>query len=991
MCCGVLHTACGDSGTDPTPPSSPTSNAASLAIAPTSVSLIRGDSIWLVADVETAAHARLRGQPVGWSASPSGLLTLVGSQGDSVRVVGRSTGSATVRASLGGLSATANVTVTAAPVPVASVVVTPGVDTVAAGLNVSLAAAAKSSSGATLTTPITWSSSAAAVASVDAQGHVSALTPGTATITATAGGVDGHATLVVTDIGSITLTGVPSPFRVGAHVTLGADVRTAGGTAVTGRTVSWASLTPTVATLSTDGVLTGVTEGQTLVVVSLDGFADTTVVTVSAPLGAVRVAPTIVVVPAGRSFALTVTNSDGTPAGPGDATFTTDAGAVATVSTSGVITGAGAGSTHIRVTGGGVTRVVRVEVPAAGTLAFGLSDSLLQPDSILVATAPDLSGASASVGGTAALVTGSASTVSITAPGSRWGPCLGPGRTFALALSAGGKSTTVSLAAAAKPVAMSLAVGSWAFLPEAARTSGCEVRLDAGSYGGVAFVAESLRTTFVDFQSRPMFPVRLTSRASVRAPMPSSDLQPPSFSRMAAVRRVPGPSFYAKAPVGPSVAWADAPDPAWTHVAPPSSAALAASGTCGAWPTTVGDTIAIRVYRYPQTDSYVARRGGFMAVDLNGLPSVPIEPWTLVVHTAHLSVYADTALMRAIAEDSRILGDVQAEAAGYESTVVPMQTKFGIAPPDDDGIGTVVILLSRQAFNGTYASGWPQGVGRVGCESEGTSITMPYTWRRTDEPSRAGFNVATDVEILAHEAGHLWEQPLRITTAGENRTWYIGEGTATLIEHLWATRDNWQGFNGNLAAYPASTLDGATNLLGNKCGPQAVNTGTPGVYYGGNLGTYWSSCWFQIRIGAQLEADGVPESQIMTRLVTGSTDQRTLTRYRNGVLGVNQSSEVTWATWLLSLFADGHAGMATDLTDLAWNLADPDVQPEAIRFNHLTLTPSPGNRVTWSLEDAGEIFFTVQSGSASLLGFFKNTSEAFGASDRPRLALVRLQ
>jgi hypothetical protein len=98
----------------------------------------------------------------------------------------------------GNKSDTASITVTC-PVPVATVEVTPAAATIMVGATVQLSATLRDSTGAVLTgRVVTWSSGAGGVAAVSADGLVSGLAAGSATITATREGVSGTASVTVT-------------------------------------------------------------------------------------------------------------------------------------------------------------------------------------------------------------------------------------------------------------------------------------------------------------------------------------------------------------------------------------------------------------------------------------------------------------------------------------------------------------------------------------------------------------------------------------------------------------------------------------------------------------------------------------------------------------------------------------------------------------------------------------------------------------------------
>jgi hypothetical protein len=104
-----------------------------------------------------------------------GVFTAVGS------------GSATVSAVIDGVSGSATISV--APASVASLSVQPTSVRLAAGEQATLAAEPRARSGDAVQAGVTWRSSAPGVATVSSSGEVRAVGPGTATITAAAGGI----------------------------------------------------------------------------------------------------------------------------------------------------------------------------------------------------------------------------------------------------------------------------------------------------------------------------------------------------------------------------------------------------------------------------------------------------------------------------------------------------------------------------------------------------------------------------------------------------------------------------------------------------------------------------------------------------------------------------------------------------------------------------------------------------------------------------------
>ena len=128
----------------------------------------------------------------------------------------------------------------------ASIAVTPEAPTlVSLGDTASLSATVRNASGGTVSTSVTWTSSATGVATVDGEGRVVAVANGTATITASAGGVSGSASVTVRqEVDSLAASGDAQSADAGsaldsAVVVTALDAR---GNPVAGATVSFAVL-----------------------------------------------------------------------------------------------------------------------------------------------------------------------------------------------------------------------------------------------------------------------------------------------------------------------------------------------------------------------------------------------------------------------------------------------------------------------------------------------------------------------------------------------------------------------------------------------------------------------------------------------------------------------------------------------------------------------------------------------------------------------------
>ncbi len=122
---------------------------------------------------------------------------------------------------------------------------------------------------------VKWRSSSNFIASVDENGKVTALTPGTAEITATTkdGGLKAVCKVTVTSppppvsVTGVTLGPTQLVIRVGQSQALKAAVKPSNAT---NKKINWSSLNPKVASVDENGVVTGVKSGTTFIKVRTD-------------------------------------------------------------------------------------------------------------------------------------------------------------------------------------------------------------------------------------------------------------------------------------------------------------------------------------------------------------------------------------------------------------------------------------------------------------------------------------------------------------------------------------------------------------------------------------------------------------------------------------------------------------------------------------------------------------------------------------------------
>lgn len=424
---------------------------ASVVVTPGTKTVVVAETAQLTAQVRDASGAALTGRAVIWTTSAAGTATVT-SQG---LVTGIAPGTATITATSEGRSGSAAVTVN--PRPVSSVIVSPGQVTIFAGQSTQLTTLVTDDRGQVLTgRPISYVSSNVQVATVSQTGEVSGISPGSATITVTSeGGTDTAVITVLPEpVASVDVTPPTATLIAGNFLQLTATPRNAGGQALVGRVVSWASSAPGVASVSSSGVVTGNVPGAAIIVATVDGKQGSAVITVLARVATVTVAPLTPSITVTLTVALTATlrDANGNTLTGRVVTWTSNTPAVATVSTTGVVTGVAAGSATITATSEGKTGTATVTVTPPGPVATVTVEPATATVNVgatttLTATARDANGVVVP-GASIAWSTNNAARATVSSGGVVTGVSVG---TATITATSNGKNGTATVTVAAAP------------------------------------------------------------------------------------------------------------------------------------------------------------------------------------------------------------------------------------------------------------------------------------------------------------------------------------------------------------------------------------------------------------------------------------------------------------------------------------------------------------------------------------------------------------
>ncbi|MFZ0939682.1 MAG: Ig-like domain-containing protein [Candidatus Sulfotelmatobacter sp.] len=377
-------------------PASANKSLTSISLSPVAATVALGQSQQFTATgVFSDGSKQDLTQVVSWSSAPPSVASI----SQSGLVLGKLTGSATITARSGTI--TASDTLVISPAVLMSIAVSPQTVSVPKGAAKQLTAIATFSDGSqqNLTNSATWSIAPSGVATVNATGMVTAQAMGSAAITASSASVSGTGALTVLPAVLVSIAVSPQGVSVpkGNTQQLSAIAVFSDGTQqnVTNSTL-WSIAPSGVATVSAAGTVTAQAAGSATVIASLGSVSGNDTLTVSpAVLVSISIAPSNSSVVLGTSKQLISYGiySDGTSQDlTQSATWSSANSSTVSVGSAGLAFANAVGSATISASSNGQTGSAKITVMPQLLVNYFSNNSLTNPDATVQVTNVGMTG-----------------------------------------------------------------------------------------------------------------------------------------------------------------------------------------------------------------------------------------------------------------------------------------------------------------------------------------------------------------------------------------------------------------------------------------------------------------------------------------------------------------------------------------------------------------------------------------------------------------------
>jgi uncharacterized protein YjdB len=242
------------------------------------------------------------------------------------------------------------------PLAVDRIVLTPSSASIQVGATLTLNAAVLDAAGNIMRDrKVVWASERESIATVSQSGVVIALAAGEVRIAASSAGKSASAviTVLARPVSLVRITPGSATISVGSSIPLLAEALDASGAIVVGRPVTWVSSNETIAIVSANGVVAGISPGSATITATIDGRAGTAAISVAPqPVASVTITPVADTAIVGRrvTFQATALDAQGRPLVDRFVLWSSNNPAVATVSSDGEVIALAVGSARIRAT-----------------------------------------------------------------------------------------------------------------------------------------------------------------------------------------------------------------------------------------------------------------------------------------------------------------------------------------------------------------------------------------------------------------------------------------------------------------------------------------------------------------------------------------------------------------------------------------------------------------------------------------------------------------
>lgn len=361
-------------------------NVATVTITPTTATLRRGNVRTLAAVAKNVLGNVISGITFQWASSNSSIASV----DNTGKVSALAPGTVNITATSDGQTGTSLLTIT--EIPIGSCSLSPLSQKVTVSSQVQPTLTLKDTAGNALSPTgrgINWTSDNDLIATVTNTGVVTARRAGTAKITASdlqnaATSCSANVEVVDARIVSARISPVNALLRVGAPVLYTVALLDSNSTTIlpAGRTITWKNITPSIATVSIAGVVTGLQTGSGRVAVDAEGVVDTVSFTVSKiPVGIVTVSPPQRSVVEGQTaqFTPTVKDESGNVVTDRVIDWLSSNPSIAAVSSAGLVTTSAPGTvtiTAISETKSGTATLIITPVPVDSIFVEALTFSV---------------------------------------------------------------------------------------------------------------------------------------------------------------------------------------------------------------------------------------------------------------------------------------------------------------------------------------------------------------------------------------------------------------------------------------------------------------------------------------------------------------------------------------------------------------------------------------------------------------------------------------